>query len=291
MMRHVIPVVEALGADERGAVLGLLVGGSVGDGFPAAGRLAGPSGARCRAALEAWTGAGPAQAAAGREALAAEVAAPLPAGLDRVHPGWLRRALEREPSVLVRAVARGLPPEVARVADELLRARGESGRGASAIPDGPRLDFLRRALFSFLAPMPSPDGPGLPVARGLCALSGAALLDEIQQRGAAMLGLARGGAPGVVVARAAAGVGGPLARVLVEAARSGAGAASRDEARRMVAAVSADELVGGPARAVGLRAVADALAAEGTASVAAVAQRLPPALGDTLISLSARGGA
>jgi hypothetical protein len=304
MMRHVIPAVEALGADERGAVLGLLVGGCVGGGFSAAARLSGPAGARCRAALEACRGDGAGPAGA-RAALAAEVGAPLPAGLDRVHPGWLRRALEREPSVLVRAVARGLAPEVGRVADELLRARGESGRGADAIPEGPGLDGLRRALFAHLAPLPAPDGPGLPVARALCALSAAALLDELERRGAATLGLALGGAPGDVVARAAAGVGEPLARVLVDAARGGGGAGARDEAprlvaavsagardeaRRLVAAVSAGELVGGPARAVGLRAVAAALAAEGAAAVAAVAQRLPPALGEALVSRAARGG-
>jgi hypothetical protein len=286
MMRPVIPAVEALAADERGALLGLLAGGD-----PSAGaRLAGPAGARCRAALEAC-GRPPAEALAAEEAaLAAEIASPLPQGLERVHPGWLRRALERESSALVRAAARGLPAPIVRVADELLRARGESGRGGAAIPEGAGLDALRRQLFGTLAPVPSSEGAGLPLARGLCALPSDELLERIERRGAETLGTALAGAPGDAVVRAAAGVGEPLARVLIGAVRAGAGPAARAAARQVVASVPPDEAVGGAARAVGLRVVARELAAEGAAAAAAVAQRLAPGVGDALLAFAAAGG-
>jgi hypothetical protein len=276
----VIPAVEALAADERGALLGLLVGGAA----SAADRLSGAAGARCRAALAACAGLEPAARAGLRAQLAAEVGAAMPAGLDGVHPGWLRRVFEREASVVVRAAARGLPSPVARVADELLRARGESGRAAGAIPDGPGLDALRRALFAGLAPPPPVDGTGLPVARALCALARPALLDEVDRRGAETLGLALAGAPGAVVARAAAGVGEPHARVVLEAARAPAPDGAREAARALVASVPPDEAGRGVARAVGLRVVARAVAGEGAAAAAAVAQRLPPALGDALLA-------
>jgi hypothetical protein len=237
--------------------------------------------------LEAWAALPPAARADEQEALAAGLAAPLPAGLERVHPGWLRRVLEGESSPLVRAAATGLPAEVARVADELLRARGESGRAADAIPDGPRLDGLRRRLFGALAPVPAPQGPGLPLARALCALPGAALLDEIDRRGAETLGLALAGAGPDVVARAAAGVGEPLARVVVGAARAGSDPTTRALARALVASVRPDELVAGVARAVGLRVLARELRGEGAAAVAAVAQRLAPVVGDALIAFAA----
>jgi hypothetical protein len=198
----------------------------------------------------------------------------------------VRSALEGESSALVRAAARGLPDEVTRVADELLRARGESGRAGEAIPEGPALDGLRRRVFGALAPTPAARGAGMPLARALCALPGAALLDELDRRGAETLGLALAGAAPDVVARAAAGVGEPLARVLVGAARAAANPADRASARRLVASVKPDEAVAGAARAVGLRVLARALLGEGAAAVAAVAQRLAPAVGDALVAFA-----
>jgi hypothetical protein len=276
----VIPAVEALAVDERGALLALLIGGAPGAGQA----LAGAGAARCRAALDACAVLPPAARAGEREALKTELTGPVPPGLEGAHPGWLRRALEGESSALARAAARGLP-EVARVADELLRARGESGRAAEAIPPGPGLDGLRRGLFGALAPIPV-----TPLARALCALPGAALLEGIDRRGAATLGLALAGAAPDVLARAAVGVGEPLARVLIDAARAGADEAARAAARRLVATVGSDEAVAGVARAVGLRVLARELRGEGAASVAAVAQRLAPAVGDALLSLAAAEG-
>jgi hypothetical protein len=272
------PEVEALAADERGILLGLLVSGA---GVEAAAHLAGPGSAGCAAALAAIPGEA---RAAERDALAAELVVPWPKGIERVHPGWIRRALEGEPSHVVRAVVRGAPEPVRRVADELLSARGEAG--ASSIAEGPWLDGLRRAVFGALAPMPDSPAGGATVARRLCAATGAELLDEIDRRGAAMVGLALSGAPDPVVALAAAGAGDAAARVLLASARAPASSEERARARVLVASAGAGsgaQVV----RAVGLAALAATLAAEGPGVLAAVAQRLPPALGDALL---ARGG-
>jgi hypothetical protein len=285
----VIEEVESLGADERGFVLGVLAAG--GDGG-AAGGLAAPARDRCEAALRALAQRSDDERATERAALTAAVAAPVPEGLAEVHPGWIRRALEGEASDVMRAVARGLPDAARRVAGELLAARGESLAEGAALPEGPGLVALRRGLLAGLAPMPGAAGPGLALARGLCALSSAALLDEIDRRGAAALGLALAGAPAGVVARAAAAAGEPLAQEVLAAARGPAPLAARAEARALVAAGPTGRERGGlpmggergGVRAVGLRAIAGALAPEGAAALAAVAQRLPPAVGDALLA-------
>jgi hypothetical protein len=277
----VIPVVEGLAADERGVLLGLLQAGAVAD---AGARLTGPGADRCRAALEALAALSEGERAAQRAALAAALGAPVPEGLEEVHPGWIRRALEDEPSEVVRAVARGLPAPARRVADELLRARGDVPGEPPRLPEGPGMQGLRRTLFGGLAPMPTATGSGMPGARALCALPSAALIDELDARGAAALGLALWGAPNAVVARAAAGVGEPLARVVLAAAKGAATPEARTAARALVADVPAPETARGVARAVGLRAVAREIAPEGGAALAAVAQRLPPALGEALLA-------
>jgi hypothetical protein len=219
----VITAVEALGADERGVLLGLLCAGVDGS---AVARLAGAGVDRCRAAFEAWAALPEGDREAERAALVGWLAASPPPGLERVHPGWIRRALENEASRLVRAVAGGLPVEAARVADELLRARGDEPDPRGPVPEGPGLRGALRALFGALAPMPPADG-GSPRARALCALGGATLLDEIDRRGAETVRRALAGAPDAVVARAAAGVGDPLARVVMASARGGEGADAR----------------------------------------------------------------
>jgi hypothetical protein len=275
---RVRPEVEALAADERGMLLGLLVSGA---GPEVVAHVDGPGSAGCAVALAAI----PADArAAERDALAAELTAPWPKGIERIHAGWIRRVLEGEPSHVVRAVVRGAPEPIRRVADELLSARGEAE--ASSIAEGPWLDGLRRAVFGALAPMPEPAADAAMLGRRLCAASGAELLDEIDRRGAAMVGLALSGAPDAVVARAAAGAGDAAARVLLASSRAPASSEARARARVLVASVGAGsgaQVV----RAVGLAALAALLAAEGPGALAAVAQRLAPSLGDALL---ARGG-
>jgi hypothetical protein len=286
----VIAAVEGLSADEQGAVLGLafaLASGRPGASLEAAGRLRGAAGVRCRIALEALAALPEAARAAELGALAELVAAPVPAGLERVHPGWLRRALAGESAAVLRVVALGLPAEVGRVVDEILDGRGEDLGPATLAPAASVVADLRRILFFGLVPMP-PDGSGqaTPLARDLCALSTAALVEEIDQRGAATLGLALRGAPAEAVARAAAGVGEPLARVVISAAQGATvGAAeARAWARALVESVPPEEAARGVTRAVGLRALAHDLAEEGGPGLAAVAQRLPPVVGDALLA-------
>jgi hypothetical protein len=278
----VIPEVEGLAADERGLVLGLLLGLPPGGGAEAAAPLAGAAADRCRAALAAVRALGPEGEAAARAALGAEIAGGLLAGLALVHPGWVRRALEGERGDVIRAVVRGAPGEVARVAGELLAARDEP---AGPPLDGPVAAELRRAVFAALAPMPGPAGP--PRAAALCALTFTQLLEEIDRCGATALGLALAGAPAAVVARAAAAAGEPHAREVLAAARSGASTEARAAARALVASVPAGEAARGGVRAVGLRAVARDIAPEGEAALTAVAQRLPPVVGEALLACAA----
>ena len=271
---RVISAVEALAADERGVVLGLLHGGTAAG---AARLLVGACADRCREALDVLAASSGEARTAARASLLAEARAEVPAGLGRVHPGWLRRVLATEPSAIIRAVVDGLPAVVQRVGDEIVRARGDGdgGEGSRAMADrdlggfglgGFGIAGVRRALFAALAPMlATPGGP--PRAQALCALSFAGLIEEIDQRGAAALGLALAGAPDAVLARAAAGVGEPLARVVLASARGAASPEARAAARGLVAGVPPGDAAQGAARAVGLRAVAREVTPEGARGV------------------------
>src|SRR4051812_37810884 len=91
----VLPEVEVLPPVERGFVLGLALAGAA---PAAAARLAGPGGERCARALGALAAAAPDTRAGELEELRREALAPVPAGIERVHPGWIRRALADEPA-------------------------------------------------------------------------------------------------------------------------------------------------------------------------------------------------
>jgi len=231
--------------------------------------------ARCAQALQALGGG-----AAARAALAELTAGAVPAGLERVHPGWLRRALEGERSTVVRALAAALPAALGALSVEILEARGEDPRAPAPQVAAPVVSALARALFGALAPLP-PEASA--AARALCALPFAALLEEIDRRGARTLGTSLAGAPARVLAQAAAGAGEVLGSLVLEAARAAVTPQARAAARELVAAAA-----GGAARAVGLRALAGELARQGAGpeAVAAVAQRLPPAVGDALVALA-----
>ncbi|HVZ73620.1 MAG TPA: hypothetical protein VHJ20_14675, partial [Polyangia bacterium] len=123
---------ETLSVDEQGAVLAL----ARGDGRASV-RLAGEAGARCRAALDALAALDDDARARELAALAATVATP--AGVEGVHPGWLRRALENEPAEILGAVSRGAPAALGRAADEILRAR-EGGPARKVAAAGPAVE-------------------------------------------------------------------------------------------------------------------------------------------------------
>jgi hypothetical protein len=280
----VLPVVAALSLEEKGFVLG-----AARARVPAAeapGRVPGPAGARCAAALAALAGASRPERAAELAALTALVRAAVPAGIERIHPDWLRERLEAEPSPIVRAVAAGLPEEVRRVAADVLRGRGAGARLAGGAAGAAGAAALQRLVFAGLVPLAGPGAPTSPIARELAALATEQIVRAIETRGAEALGRSLRGGPPAVVAQAAASVGDALAPVVLEAARGPADAgdgAARKRARAIVEAAGLPP-PGEAAFAIGACALAAVLADEGGAAILAVAQRLPAALGRRLLA-------
>ena len=278
--------VAALPFEEKGLVLGALLARMPAEVVGA--RFSGPTAARCRAALEALGAESRPARAATMAGLMALLRAPWPAGLERVHPDWLRERLDRQTSPVIQALLEALPAEVRRVGEEILRARAEADGPAIAVyPAGPSAGAaeLGRATFAGLVPLAGPGAPAGPVARPLLALSFAELEAALEARGAETLGMSLRGAPGPLVARAAASVGEPLARPLLEAATAPGPAEARDGARLLVARATLDK----PADLVaylGARALAPVLAREGRAVARAVAQRLPWAPGRRLLAFA-----
>ena len=282
--------VAALSLEEKGLVLGAALARTP-PGAVAA-RATGAAGARCAAALAALGDETRTARAAEIAALAALVRAPVPAGIERVHPDWLRERLERESSAIVRAVAAGLPDDVRAVAADVLRARGEDARPFEPEAGAPGVAALQRVVFAGLVPLAGAGAPSTPLARELAALAPGEIVRAIETRGAEALGRSLRGAPAGVVARAAASLGEALAAVVLEAARGPAGdddAAPRDRARAMVEAAGVPA-TGDAAFAIGARATAAMLEDEGAAALLAVAQRLPPVLGQRLLAAAAVNG-
>jgi hypothetical protein len=287
--------VAALPFAQKGLVLGALLARMPPETFAA--RFPGPAGRQGQTALESL-GAEPRAARASTLAeLISLVRAPVPAGIARVHPGWLRERLVLESSVVIRAIQgapgarEGLPAEVQRVAQGILTERGEASAQGVAISAAGTAE-LRRRVFAGLVPLAEPNAPTGPEAAPLMTLSFAALEEAIEARGARTLGVSLRGAPGPVVARAAANLSGRLARALLDAAAQPGPADTREAARRLVARVAAERPVDLAAH-LGARALAVALRAEESTADAllAVAQRLPPALGRRLLTFGAEAQA
>ncbi|MES1207236.1 MAG: hypothetical protein ABUS79_14965 [Pseudomonadota bacterium] len=276
------PAVAGLSIEEQGFVLGTMLARR----SPAeAARLEAGDDAPWRGALEGLLTEPRASRAAALAELIAVTQAPVPAGLARVHPGWLRDRFVPEPSAVIRAVADELPAEVRRVAAEVLGERGERAGSETAWPAA-AVTVLRRVVFGGLVPLAGPAAPASAEARALLDLSFAAVEEAVELRGAATLGASLRGAPAALVARAAAGLGGRLARALLEAAGRRGPPEERTEARLLVSAASGE--VSPPlAMRLGLRALALALSREGMGGAQAVAQRLPPGLGRRLLALAA----
>jgi len=257
-------------------------GGADGSGGRAA--LAEPYATACRAALGALGAMDRTERARVIAGLLRRARAPVPDGVENVHPGWLRAAFEGEATPILRAIVDGLPPEVGAVAREIIAARGDrdAAESAPAIADGP-LAELRRAAFASLVPMPSAadaERADAPSWLRLAMLLFPALLAEIERRGAATVGTSLAGAPLAVVARAAAAAGNTLAPAVLEAARRSPPAEERERARALVAAAARVSEAGvGSMTIVGLLALASEL---GPGAARVIAQRLPPRLGRIL---------
>jgi hypothetical protein len=306
---------ERLSAAACGFVLGRALA-------PGGGRANGCAGAGGRDALEALS-ALTALAALPPEArtrwlarLTERVSAAVPSRIERIHPGWLRAALQGESSPILLAVVAGLPPEVVAVAEEIVASRREEEpelRGPAVIDPEP-LAELRRALFAGLVDMPEAAasdaeqqaGPGSSAtahagadpgaltdaadARWLASLSTDRLLEELARLGATVLGASLGGAPPEVIARAAARAGQPAAQRVLSSARAALSPAARSQARARVAAAAEllEQTALGPATAVGLAEWAHRLANDSDGAAHAVAQRLPPSMGQLLLQARAR---
>jgi hypothetical protein len=279
------PAVAALPYGEKGLVLGALLARMPPDVYAV--RYSGAVGDRGRAALEALSGGHRGARASSLAALISLVRAPIPAGVERIHPGWLRERLAAESSAVIRAVTAGLPPEVRRVADEVLSQRQddqEASLGAATLPAAAVAELCRR-VFAGLVPLADLGAPAGPEAAALMTLSFTAVQEAIERRGAETLGVSLRGAPAAVVARAAAYLNGRLARALLDAAADSGPPEARAAARRLVERVAAEK-PSDLAAHLGARALAVALIAEGGDAVQAIAQRLPPALGRRLSAFS-----
>src|SRR5262245_61290711 len=248
-------------------------------------RLAGPAGARCAAALAALADEPRAARAAAIAALTTLVRTPVPAGIEHIHPDWLRERFARESTTVVCAVAAGLPDEVRRIAAQVLHTRGvdEPAFESDVTMSAHGVAALQRMMFAGLVPLAGAGGPSTPIAHELTALAPADLVRTIETRGAETLGRSLRGAPAAVVASAAAALGNPLAAIVLEASRAEGDADARERARRIVAAAGVPA-TGTAALAIGAQAIAEVLATEGGAAVMAIAQRLPPEAGRRLLA-------
>ena len=240
-------------------------------------RLGGRAGERCAQAVETLAAESRPVRAAALAALIALVRAPVPAGVERIHPDWLRERLDRETPPVIRAVVSGLPAPIGGIAAEVLAARRQEATPAPS-RDLAAVSALRRIVFAGFVPLAGASAPAGPVARSILALPLEASPAAIDDRGAETLGASLRRAPGPVVARTAAGLGGRVADGVVEAAAREGGPEAREAARTIVASVVA----GTPTekvREIGLRALAAAMSDEGEAAAIAVAQRLSLPLG------------
>jgi len=185
----------SLDAVERGFVLGALLLGTADQGGAAAALLP-PSRERCASALAALRGLPRAERLRLTGAMAREAMAPLPSGLETVHPEQLAAALAGESAATVSLVARAAP-QALRAA--LLQAGGAehdaeaapevvAGALASGSLDPSLVAELQRAALAPIAALP-PRSEGTPARRALelVHLSAPALLAQVAQAGAASL--------------------------------------------------------------------------------------------------------
>jgi hypothetical protein len=276
------PAVVALSLDEKGFVLGATLAHL--DAGAAAAQLGGDAGARCAAALGALAEEPKAVRVGSIAELIALVRAPVPAGIELVHEGWLRARLVHQTAATIRAVTAPLPDPIRAIAEEILRARGDEPDDPDLLCDADGLADLQRAVFGGLVPLTGPGGPR-GMARELVMLAPAALDETIARHGAEVMGASLRGAPAAVLARAAAALDDRLAPSLLDAAARTGTPAERDEARAAVA-----EAGGGTSPTaihdacfnLGLPRVARLLA-DDEGAVLAVAQRLAPETGRRLL--------
>ena len=254
-------------------------------------RAPGAAGARCAAALAALGDETRTARAAAIAALTALVRAPVPAGIERVHPDWLRERFERESSAVVRAVAAGLPDDVRRRRRRgAARARRRRAPARAATPGAPGVAALQRVVFAGLVPLAGAGAPATPIARELAALDAGRA--RARDRGARRRD-ARPLAAGCARRRWSRGRRRRWARRSRPVVLEGGGPRRRRRGGRATGRAAMVAAAGVPATgeaAFAIGAARDRGAAgrrRAPRRSLAVAQRLPPALGRRLL---ARGG-
>jgi len=164
-------ILNALSPEERGCLLGaclLSLGDAVCGFFPVVSQawaaLRGMTKAERAALLAVWI---------------AEMHAPFPPGMDRLHPSWVAEILSSQPEHLWPALIIGLPnagPVRERLSNKNIPEGTEQGWRSEAVVE------LQRYVFASLAPLCRvPSGP---LGAYLCRLSFEELLAEIDRRGA-----------------------------------------------------------------------------------------------------------
>jgi hypothetical protein len=278
--------------EERGLVAGLAL---LAAGGEAARRVvgAGDQGARALGAWKALQAMGREQRAAALAELVRDVRTPLPARIEELHPSWLELVLTGEPPGLARAVVAGLPVGFKLAVEAWIRREAPAAHPSTVWALEPAaLADVQRLLLGPLQVL-TVDASG-PLGTGLAAREAAELLAEVARRGARTLGTSLAGAPLPVRARTMAQAGAPWAEEIAAAASAAADDTDqRDRARDLVVAAAAMQPPPAPGtpeitpeerlRAVGVLVLARELAAEGPASVARVAGRLPFDLGRALL--------
>jgi hypothetical protein len=288
-MADVLETLEgSLSRVERGFLVGVVLSGQPLTDDPA-GMLAEPSAARCRQALEALAALPRAERVDLVKRLAGKLLAPPAARLERAHPGWLRRAMEEEPTGILLAVTEGLPAAVREVAAQIIEGRGEEP--ATCVPDEMSEEGraeLQRVVFGHLIAMPTArelaaHALAPPLAARLLEMSHGDLLAEVDRLGAETLGISLQGAPREVLARTAAHVGDPWGRVVIEFAQGAHAADQREPARRLVGSLDVSDTGLPVTSAIGLAGLREELSTASDEIVVALAQRLPPTLGQSLL--------
>ncbi|MBC8132420.1 MAG: hypothetical protein H7X95_05510 [Deltaproteobacteria bacterium] len=302
-------ILAALDAEERGFVLGMLLRADAQEQEPAPAIdapvppiPAAPSAARCDEAIAMVVALPRTERLRVMGVLAREALAPWPPGIENVHHDVLCDVLQAESTAVVRQMAAGGGPNAVRRAAEaeLMRRRDGNTTGEPADNDlllssatqAALVDLQRAVLVSIVPVPPAPLGTTLHrLGRRLAVLTPSALLTEVTDAGADLLGTSLRGADADALKRAIAHVGAPWSERILEIARQDTDphaeedhAAGRARARVLVSATTPAESPRRTLERLGARALGDRLGREDPDQTLAVAQRLPRDLGRELLA-------
>jgi len=186
-------VSESLSSSEQGFVLGAALLGLRAD---ATAGLEPRTRARCAEALAALAGLDRNERAAATARMLRALLAPVPRGLETMHPGWIEPRLAGLPTPLLLAVVAGWSRARGELARALVARREESAMEAAVVGED-ALRELRRAVCVGLLPLPDDAAMHELVTSGAEALARACAA-----RGATHAGVSLQGAEAAAVAGA-----------------------------------------------------------------------------------------